>query len=129
MQICRTALAWAAFLLLAGSLADGKDAVVVGTGKNFKDIITKNDFVVVEFYASWCGHCKKLAPEWEKAAKTLQKGDPPVVLVKVEATEDENKELASKYNIGGFPTIKVRTRVQARPCTLTGPAGQCTLGS
>ena len=57
---------------------------------------------MVEFYAPWCGHCKSLAPEWKKAAKAL-KG--LVTVVAVDATESQS--LASKYEIKGFPTIKV----------------------
>ena len=51
--------------------------------------------------AAQCGHCKSLAPEWKKAATQL-KGT-----VRVGAVDcDENKELASKYGVKGFPTIK-----------------------
>ncbi len=57
---------------------------------------------IVEFYAPWCGHCKSLAPEWKKAAKAL-KGI--VNVVAVDATEAQS--LASKYEVKGFPTIKV----------------------
>ena len=50
------------------------------------------------------GHCKKLAPEYAKAAKTLAKQEPPITIAKVDATE--NEKLAEEFGIKSFPTLK-----------------------
>lgn len=69
---------------------------------NFKkEVLDSDSLWLVEFYAPWCGHCKNLAPEWEKTARAL-KG-----IVKVGAVDmDANKDLGAPYNIQGFPTLK-----------------------
>lgn len=79
---------------------DEKDVVVLG-GSNFTDLVSTNKFVLVEFYAPWCGHCQTLAPEYAKAA-TLLKSD-GVVLAKVDATE--HSELGQQFQVRGFPTL------------------------
>lgn len=50
----------------------GGNAVVELTEKNFKEMVLDSDEMwLVEFFAPWCGHCQKLAPEWESAAGQL----------------------------------------------------------
>jgi len=44
--------------------------------------------VLVEFYAPWCGHCKKLMPVWEETAEKLV-GNPNIVLAKCDSTANE----------------------------------------
>nr|GMC86582.1 probable protein disulfide-isomerase A6 [Ipomoea batatas] len=50
----------------------------------------------------WCGHCKKLAPEYEKLAGSFKKAK-YVLIGKVDC--DEHKSLCSKYRVSGYPTI------------------------
>lgn len=78
---------------------DEKDVVVLAKG-NFSEFLEKNQYVMVEFYAPWCGHCHALAPEYAAAATEL-KGK--AVLAKVDATVEN--DLAQKYEVRGFPTV------------------------
>ncbi|PIN09134.1 Thioredoxin/protein disulfide isomerase [Handroanthus impetiginosus] len=71
--------------------------------RNFDELVLKSkELWIVEFFAPWCGHCKKLAPEWKKAANSL-KGQ--VKFGHVDC--DAEKSLMSRFNVQGFPTILV----------------------
>lgn len=93
------------------------DRVVVLTNENFTETIESNPTVLVEFYAPWCGHCKRLAPEYTKAANLLHDKGVDVILAKVDATVE--KELGTQFEVQGFPTMKVFHN--GRPSEYTGP--------
>jgi protein disulfide-isomerase-like protein len=61
--------------------------------------------VTVLFYAKWCGHCKVLHPDWNKAAKQANKDGKRMLKVNVGENTPEHKKLMNQYNIKGFPTI------------------------
>ncbi|MCI49224.1 protein disulfide-isomerase-like, partial [Trifolium medium] len=44
---------------------------------------------------------------YEKAASILRSHETPIVLAKVDANEEKNRDLASEYDVKGFPTIKI----------------------
>ncbi len=103
----RAAVLLVAALLIATVSAGfyGKtSAVVTLTPENFdQEVIASDDVWLIEFYAPWCGHCKKLTPDWESAAKTL--AGTGVKLGAVDA--DAFRELGGRFSVQGFPTIKV----------------------
>lgn len=76
--------------------------------EDFKSQIETQDLVFVKFYAPWCGHCKRLAPDYEEAAKRLAGDDPAVPLVKVDCTnESGGKDICAQYEVQGYPTLKI----------------------
>lgn len=77
--------------------ADDFDAVVLGSDLHKHRL--------VEYYASWCGHCKSLAPVYEKVGAAFA-GDARVSVIKIDT--DKNRAVGEKYGISGFPTLKVR---------------------
>jgi protein disulfide-isomerase A6 len=78
--------------------------VVELTPANFDSIaLDATKDVLVEFFAPWCGHCKSLAPEYEKLAN-IYASDADIVIAKVDA--DKHRDLGSRYDVSGFPTLK-----------------------
>ena len=47
-------------VILAAETYTEEEDVIIGTEENFAEIVSKNAFVLAEFYAPWCGHCKKV---------------------------------------------------------------------
>jgi len=94
-------------LLLAASVhgadLDQSSHVVELTTSNFPK--TSEGLWLLEFYAPWCGHCKKLAPTYERVATYFAqtKSGSGVHVAKIDATEHQG--LASRFDIKGYPTL------------------------
>uniref|UniRef100_A0A0E0K0Y6 Thioredoxin domain-containing protein n=1 Tax=Oryza punctata TaxID=4537 RepID=A0A0E0K0Y6_ORYPU len=70
---------------------------------NFDAAVRAAGLLFVDFYAPWCGHCKRLAPQLDEAAPVLAGLSTPIIVAKVNA--DKYKKLGSKYGVDGFPTL------------------------
>jgi len=77
------------------------DLVVSVTNDTFdQEVLKASTIVMVDFWATWCGPCKIVAPVVEELAKEYE-GKAKFAKVNT----DENSDLATKYNIRGIPTL------------------------
>ena len=72
------------------------------TTDNFDKHVLGKKAALVEFYAPWCGHCKKLSPIYDELALKLKTSNPNIIIAKMDSTTNEVAEVS----IQGFPTLK-----------------------
>ena len=105
-------------LVSAGVTELGK--VTVLTESNFDSFLSENEAgALVEFYAPWCGHCKKLEPEWTKVGKKVKKEglEDILTIAKMDGTANDSPNDAITWS--GFPTIfYMKVRVTSNIFTL-----------
>nr|XP_046273864.1 protein disulfide-isomerase A2 [Scatophagus argus] len=85
-------------------IEEEKDVMVLHIN-NFDRALSENQYLLVDFYAPWCGHCKSLEPIYAEAAAKLKTEEPAMRLAKVDVIEE--KELADEFAILDFPTLKM----------------------
>ncbi|MFI8089874.1 thioredoxin [Streptomyces sp. NPDC086080] len=71
------------------------------TKENFDQMVTDNEFVLIDFWAAWCGPCRQFAPVYEKAAEE----NPDLVFGKVDT--EAQPELAAAFGIQSIPTLMI----------------------
>ncbi|MDX3071426.1 MULTISPECIES: thioredoxin [unclassified Streptomyces] len=94
-------------------------ATVELTKDNFDEVVSANDFVLIDFWASWCGPCRMFAPVYEAAAKE----NTDLVFGKVDT--EAQQELAAAFQIQSIPTLMIirdKVAVFAQPGALPAPA-------
>ncbi|MEU4154413.1 thioredoxin [Streptomyces sp. NPDC026659] len=89
------------------------------TKENFDQTVQDNEFVLIDFWADWCGPCKQFAPVYDKAAAE----NPDLVFAKVDT--EAQPELAQAFGIQSIPTLMIvrdQVAVYAQPGALPEPA-------
>ncbi|MEU3735115.1 thioredoxin domain-containing protein [Streptomyces sp. NPDC033538] len=71
------------------------------TADNFDEVITGNDFVIIDFWAEWCGPCRKFGPVFERVSDAIE----DIVFAKVDT--EAQREPAQAFEITSIPTVMI----------------------
>ncbi|KAK2770890.1 hypothetical protein FQN53_005299 [Emmonsiellopsis sp. PD_33] len=102
-----------------GAKGAKESSVKMLTDASFKSAIGGGADVLVAFTAPWCGHCKTLAPTWEKLADDFAL-EANVIVAKVDAEAENSKATAQAQGVRSYPTIKFFPRGSTEPIDYEG---------
>ncbi|XP_029905071.1 sulfhydryl oxidase 1 [Myripristis murdjan] len=88
-------------------LYTASDQIQVLTLENVDSVLVNSTAaIVVEFYASWCGHCIAFSPVYKSLARDIKEWKPAVDLAAIDCAVEENRKVCTGFGIRGYPTIK-----------------------
>nr|XP_055023808.1 sulfhydryl oxidase 1 [Misgurnus anguillicaudatus] len=97
-----------AFPLIAnGGLYTASDQIVILSPDNVDSVLfSSSSAMVVEFYATWCGHCVAFSPVWKSLARDIKEWKPAVDLAAIDCADEKNRRVCIRFGITGYPSLK-----------------------
>lgn len=90
------------------SLYDENDDILIINDENYREKIYNQDqIIMVEFYAHWCGHCKRFAPTYKSLAESVRDWHSVVKIAALNCADELNKDVCRQFGVRGYPTIKM----------------------
>ncbi|KDO33667.1 hypothetical protein SPRG_19278 [Saprolegnia parasitica CBS 223.65] len=84
--------------------AEKNSLVVSLSTTSFDELVhDKSEPWLLKFYAPWCGHCKRLAPMWDKLSATLKESGSTAQVGKIDCTK--YRRVCSRFSVNGYPTL------------------------
>ncbi|XP_062855542.1 sulfhydryl oxidase 1 [Trichomycterus rosablanca] len=91
----------------AGLYTDADQILILSPDQVDTELFHSSSATLVEFYASWCGHCVAFSPVWKSLALDIKEWKPAVNLAAIDCADDENFKVCKRFGIRGFPSIKI----------------------
>ncbi|XP_028668251.1 sulfhydryl oxidase 1 [Erpetoichthys calabaricus] len=91
----------------AAGLYGPTDQIVILQADNVRALILNASSAwLVEFYASWCGHCQRFAPLWKELAMDIREWKPAINLAAINCADITNRFTCANFEVDGYPTLK-----------------------
>lgn len=111
-KIATASAVWLCFCLLFPPAAEAglytaSDQILLLTPENVESVLVNSTAaIVVEFYASWCGHCIAFSPVYKSLARDIKEWKPAVDLAAIDCAAEANRKVCAGFSIRGYPTLK-----------------------
>uniref|UniRef100_A0A673M0B9 Sulfhydryl oxidase n=1 Tax=Sinocyclocheilus rhinocerous TaxID=307959 RepID=A0A673M0B9_9TELE len=94
-------------LISEAGLYTASDQIIILSPENVDSVLFNSTAaLLVEFYATWCGHCVAFSPTWKSLARDIKEWKPAVDLAAIDCANESNRKVCTNFGITGFPSLK-----------------------